>query len=479
MRNITTFILIIYSLSGFGQNGGSTCGTAVSITPGSFTATAISVGTNGGEMGTSQPRSSAWFTFTPAEDGTVDVSSCLGGRDTRVYIGTGTCGSLSVLASNDDACPDGTSDFDYASSVSGVALTAGVTYYIEWDNRWDAGPFDWTLTFDAAPACSEITNPVADLLLDTSIDFSWDGAAFGPAAGYSWEIVSAGTGQGTNVIASGNTTGTSASSGDVLTANTDYDLFIQTDCGVNGSSAWVGPLGFTTLNFTPVSNDLCVGAITLTIEGNVADAASATYTSGSVANTANTNIAAFECNGFTGNALDDVWYAFVASSADVNITVDTNFDAVLNLFSGDCNNLSVLECADDSFTSTGGIEEINASGLTVGQTYYFRVYSYGETPPANAAFEVALWTPQTLSNSEVLANAEFIYYPNPVSDLLTIRAQNSIERINMINVMGQTVLEIRPNTVETDIDMQALGSGTYFAQVTIAGVTNIIKVLKP
>lgn len=477
MKKITFFIVCLITSASFAQNGGNTCGAAVPVTPGSFTATTIAAGTNGGEMGDAQPRSSAWFAYTPAEDGTIDVSSCSGGSDTRLHIGTGTCGSLTVLATSDDDCADGTGT-DFASTVIDVAVTSGVTYYIEWDNRWEVGPFDWSLTFTPAPLCSEITNPVADLLLDTSIDFSWNAAAFGPPVGYNWEIVSAGSGQGTNIIASGNTTGTSASSGSVLTPNTDYDLFIQTDCGANGTSAWLGPLGFTTLNFTPVANDLCSGAVALSVEGNVADAASATYTAGSVANTANTNIAALPCNLFTGDALDDVWYSFVAGSSDVNITADTNFDAVLTLFSGDCNNLSELDCADDSFASAGGIEEINASGLTVGQTYYFRVYSYGDTVPANQTFEVALWTPQTLSNSEVLANTEFTYFPNPVNNSLTLRAQNNIESVNVVNMVGQTVLKVTPNTIESEINMQTLGSGTYFAQVTIAGVTKTIKVLK-
>lgn len=475
MKKITYFIVCLITTASLAQNGGNTCGAAVPVTPGSFTATTIAAGTNGGQMGTSQPRSSAWFAFTPAEDGTIDVSSCEGGSDTRLYIGSGTCGSLSVLANSDDACPDGTGT-NFASTVTDVAVMSGVTYYIEWDNRWEVGPFDWSLTFTPAPLCSEITNPVADLLLDTSIDFSWDAAAFGPPVGYNWEIVTAGSGQGNNIAASGNTAGTSASSGSVLTAGTDYDLFIQTDCGANGSSAWLGPIGFTTLNFTPVANDLCGGAFSIAVQGDVPDAASATYTAGSVANAANTNIAALPCNGFTGDALDDVWYSFVAGSTDVNITANVDFDAVLTLFSGDCNNLTQVECADDTISGPT-VEEINASGLTVGETYYFRVYSYGASA-TNPSFEVALWTPQTLSNSEVFANTEFTYYPNPVNNSLTLKAQNNIENVNIVNMLGQTVLRVTPNTIESEINMQKLGSGTYFAQVTIAGVTKTIKVLK-
>lgn len=45
-------------------------------------------------------------------------------------------------------------------------------------------------------------------------------------------------------------------------------------------------------------------------------------------------------------------------------------------------------------------------------------------------------------------------------------------------MLGQTVLKVTPNTIESDIIMQKLGSGTYFTQATIAGITKTIKVLK-
>lgn len=81
--------------------------------------------------------------------------------------------------------------------------------------------------------------------------------------------------------------------------------------------------------------------------------------------------------GCSGNADDDVWYKFTATSSSQQITVNASagFDAVLQLFSGPCNTLVSLVCKDDNFS--GQAEVINYSGFTVGATYTLRVYHYG------------------------------------------------------------------------------------------------------
>jgi gliding motility-associated-like protein len=80
--------------------------------------------------------------------------------------------------------------------------------------------------------------------------------------------------------------------------------------------------------------------------------------------------------GCVGNADDDVWYRFVASSTSHSLTVtgSASFDAVLQLFSGPCAALVSGGCVDN--TLSGQSESMVASGLTIGNTYYVRVYHY-------------------------------------------------------------------------------------------------------
>ncbi len=80
--------------------------------------------------------------------------------------------------------------------------------------------------------------------------------------------------------------------------------------------------------------------------------------------------------GCVGNADDDVWYKFTATSTSHIITVDgsAGFDAVVQLFSGVCSSLISLSCMDQGFD--GDAETIYASGLTIGTVYTIRVYHY-------------------------------------------------------------------------------------------------------
>lgn len=105
----------------------------------------------------------------------------------------------------------------------------------------------------------------------------------------------------------------------------------------------------------------CSGAVTLT------NGACVVGTAGSSQNIV----------GCAGNADDDVWYKFVASGTSHSLTVtgSATFDAVLQVFSGTCAALVSNGCVDNTFN--GQVESTIASGLTIGSTYYVRVYHYG------------------------------------------------------------------------------------------------------
>lgn len=93
-----------------------------------------------------------WFSYTPSEDGIMTVSACEGGGDTRLWIHTGTCDlarlDLITLIGNDDACPfePGNNEDLYASEVS-LPVQADVTYWIEWDDKWENTAFSFSLDF--------------------------------------------------------------------------------------------------------------------------------------------------------------------------------------------------------------------------------------------------------------------------------------------------------------------------------------------
>jgi hypothetical protein len=130
-------------------------------------------------------------------------------------------------------------------------------------------------------------------------------------------------------------------------------------------------------------NDNCAQAITLTM-GN-----SCTPVSGTV-DQATQSIAPISCGGATGDSNDDVWYKFVATgpNAVIELVGSATFDGVLDLRSGACNG-SNIACSDAPFI--GAPETIAATGLTIGTTYYIRVYDYATGYPTDPTFTICVY----------------------------------------------------------------------------------------
>lgn len=124
----------------------STCAEALVIdTPGTYNCKPDS----GNGASSNSAAHADWFEFTPTESGTISASSCNEGADTRVLLHSGSCSSLNYMMMSDDDCTSSGSG-NYASEIIDYAVTAGVTYYIEWDSRWSTASFDWVFDFTAS-----------------------------------------------------------------------------------------------------------------------------------------------------------------------------------------------------------------------------------------------------------------------------------------------------------------------------------------
>ncbi|WP_242158966.1 MopE-related protein [Aestuariivivens sediminis] len=249
--------------------------------------------------------------------------------------------------------------------------------------------------------CQTPESPRIDYLSDSRIDFHWSAPSLGATpVGYSWIIVFQGDDPG-QVLFSGATDASTlnASSGAVLSPNTDYDIYIYTNCGENGFSDPLGPLDFSTNAGPPPGNDLCDGALLVVQETNT-DTDNAALRAGSVVNGAETNFEGENCDGGdTDNARDDVWYAFIAQTTDIHIELLPDFNGILTLFSGDCGTLIDEACSDGNKTLAPRDESIYFSGLVVGETYYFRVYSQGFSA-SDPNFILKLWSSQSITDGD-------------------------------------------------------------------------------
>ena len=100
-----------------------------------------------------------------------------------------------------------------------------------------------------------------------------------------------------------------------------------------------------------------------------------------------------ECSNYNGYpALEDVWFTFIADSTAMGIKVQASdmFDPVIALYSS-CEG-EELACADIG-GGVGGMEFIDYYDLIVGETYYIRVYHFGQLSPLTSNFEICLSNP--------------------------------------------------------------------------------------
>jgi len=450
------------------------CDNALALTINAdYDCTVVTAGTTVGATASSHPddvtgtpNTDVWFTFVAISVGhrveLLNIVNQGGGNSTSidmgmgVYDGTGSCLGLVFF---DDSDPN-------ILDMSGLSI--GVTYYVRvygWFNAIQYNNFD--ICIGTPPTCLEPTGLSAINLSQISADLGWNENGSATTWNIEWDL--AGFTQGTGTMVNGTIDNPYMLSG--LTTGTDYEFYVQSDCGAGDLSAWTGPFLFTTL-FPPPANDDCANAIVLT---------------------PGTNYAANQIDGTVLGATDDlepnscgsngpgVWYSVVVPS-DGNITIeigpdagtgDIGFDSVIEVFSGTCGALVSINCDDDG-ASSDAFSILDLTGLAAGTTIYIRVWEYGggQTEP----FSISAYNP-SLSIDEVSFEG-FSFYPNPVKDILTLNSPKGINKVSVYNMLGQEVLRTSPNTISRDIDMSAFQSGAYFVKVTINNTTETIRIIK-
>ena len=114
------------------------------------------------------------------------------------------------------------------------------------------------------------------------------------------------------------------------------------------------------------------------------------------------------------------------------------------------------ELTFDFTGSTGGVY----NGITI----IYDLGIVGDGSPNFTMYFDDIQFPGTLSTSE-LSELGVQYYPNPVVDFMTLKAPTQIDAIRIFNLNGQQVYFEQTNNDQSEIDLSALSTGTYFMQV--------------
>jgi len=282
-------------------------------------------------------------------------------------------------------------------SLAGISGTVNIGWHIP------AGGLDgWRLYIDKVivenlPTCFPPTTLTATNITSTSASLGWTDTNPTPAT--QWEVY---------YVIAGSPEPLPSATGTLVSANpalitglnpgTKYDFYVRAVCSSTDHSEWSPVSSFTTL----IINDNCSGAIFAPVNSS---AICQQTTAGSIAGaTASTPATSAPC---VGTADDDVWFQFVASNPYLTVSLQNIVGSSTNLnfavYSGACGTLTQIFCS--AANAVSGV----VTGMTLGQTYFIRVYS-NESTPQTSTFNLCISTPSScLSGQSACQN---LSYPN-------------------------------------------------------------------
>jgi len=384
---------------------------------------------------------------------------------------------------------------DYAGQTIQIGFRGSSIY-------GSSNPHIDNLVVAEAPTCLEPTDLTVADITTTTASVSW--TANSSETAWEYQVVESG--------AAPAETGTATSDNPLaltgLTENTLYDVYVRANCDADGTSEWVS-VSFTTLpapivpnytnDFTTFPGDLWSQAA-----GAIADGPSGTTSLWDTGNFAHgTNAPAAYINIYSTER--DEWLispSFDLSGVNYYLNVDVAATEYLSSFStadpvdaiwgvDDFVTLMVSEDSGSTWTELyrwdannnpgvagAAMPEIDLSAYTGLTKFAFYAESTASNEDIDFFVDNFSITSTSLGLEDVNTSSNFTYFPNPVNNVLSIKAQASIDSITVYNMLGQTVVRSTPNTTTTAVDMSGLQTGAYFVQVAINNSIETVRVIK-
>jgi hypothetical protein len=416
---------------------------------------------------------SRWYSYTATADGYISVSACGGGADTRAWILAGSCGDLTPVGVNDDRCEISAGGSAWASYRE-VPVTTGETYYIVWDDTWEATGFDWELTLNEGDL------PVGDFCesaeaVDPGVH-TVDGFGEASVGGYRPGFF---------------TTSTTPYAGGAWSSFTPESdgLMSINSCGAPGDTwlfVYTGDCGLQSLELIAESDDDCI--IASSVEEIEVTAGTTYYIEWIDRN---------DADGFDWELNYSPPTVNVQLAVDVSILVDAGELSAEGVFVAgsfsDFNNVEMTDVdGDNIYTVTvqipenstatykfkngpDGWENIDTSigdDCTTGE-FSDRFVDVGmvNLPVDPVCFGYCV-TCNIVDVDEVALEQGVSVFPNPAKNVLNVMVDlpEMANRLNirMVNTLGQVVLSRDLGQLQSDnieLDVRNLPAGTYMLQV--------------
>lgn len=124
-----------------------------------------------------------------------------------------------------------------------------------------------------------------------------------------------------------------------------------------------------------------------------------------------------------------------------------------------------------------GITSLMLTGLDDNTTYDFYIQTDCDVTQSDWEGPLTFTTEKFLSNVNPLIDGLKIF-PNPVRNTLYISAEEVIEKLVILNILGQRILEKNIYSTTSELDLSLLVSGYYFVEITVNGQSGVYKLMK-
>ena len=124
-------------------------------------------------------------------------------------------------------------------------------------------------------------------------------------------------------------------------------------------------------------------------------------------------------------------------------------------------------------TSFGGTSLPANTKLVNGITYY----ASQTINKCESQYRLPVIVEVTLSNKE-FDTIKIVYNPNPVTDILNIKASTELKNAKIFNLLGQTIFQQTFNSKEIQLNMSDFPTGTYFVLVESDDINETFKIVK-
>ena len=160
----------------------------------------------------------------------------------------------------------------------------------------------------------------------------------------------------------------------------------------------------------------------------------------------------------------------------VTLTLNAGTLTLKSALYENCTDLNPIAC---------GVDGIQVDNLTPGQTYFVQTWveATGSDLLSDNITEVGDFTikvddTSTLSSLSVENKLDFIFYPNPAKDFISITSNKPIDSCQIYTINGKAVIDDKAiNSVKREINVSELSSGVYLLKLNSKGHSSTQKLI--